>query len=285
MEIIHEAKSLIQHINAAKAQGKQIGFVPTMGALHEGHLSLIREAKNENDFIVSSIYVNPTQFDNKSDLARYPRTLSADCELLEKEGCDMVFAPSDQEMYPYGQENIGTFMHFGQLEKLMEGKYRKGHFNGVGLVVSKLFHIVQPHRAYFGQKDLQQFAIIQQMVKDYSFDIKLKRCDIMREEDGLAMSSRNRLLSERERYIASNLYKSLTSAKQMLIDGVSLNEVKDASIAKICQYKDFKVEYFEIVDADTLQDLNGTEEHHNIAICVAAHLGAVRLIDNMIINK
>ncbi|MGB0522698.1 MAG: pantoate--beta-alanine ligase [Flammeovirgaceae bacterium] len=284
MEVFHKASLLIQHIAEKKAQGQQIGFVPTMGALHEGHLSLIRASKAENTVTVASIYVNPTQFDNKSDLARYPRTLGSDCELLEKEGCDVVFAPSDEEMYPNKQGNVVISMHFGALEQVMEGKYRKGHFSGVGLVVSKLFHIVQPHRAYFGQKDLQQFAIIKQLVDDLSFNVQLKRCPIIREQDGLAMSSRNRLLSDRERFVASKLHESLTLAKQMLIKGVSLNEVKDAAIAEICKHKDFKIEYLEVVDADTLQAINDSDERKEVAICVAAHLGSVRLIDNMIIH-
>lgn len=283
MKIIHEKDALIQFVIETKARGESIGFVPTMGALHEGHLSLIQASKAENSLTISSIYVNPTQFDNKSDLERYPRTLSSDCELLEKEGCDVVFAPSDQEMYPYGQLDIKTSISFGSLEGVMEGKYRKGHFNGVALVVSKLFHIVQPHRAYFGQKDLQQFAVIQQMVNDLSIQVQLTRCPIIREADGLAMSSRNRLLNERERFVASKLHDSLTLAKQMLIDNVPLNEVKNAAIAKICQYKDFKIEYFEVVNASSLQAIDNQSERTNVAICVAAHLGNVRLIDNMII--
>ena len=282
MKIFHEKDQLIHFIAEAKANGEQIGFVPTMGALHEGHLSLIQTSKAENTLTVASIYVNPTQFDNKTDLERYPRTLSSDCGLLEKEGCDVVFAPSDKEMYPYGQGSIKTNMGFSVLEKVMEGKYRSGHFNGVALVVSKLFHIVQPHRAYFGQKDLQQFAIIQQMVNDLSIQVTLKRCDIIREEDGLAMSSRNRLLNERERFVASKLYESLTLAKQMLIENVSLNEVKDAAIASICRYKDFKVEYLEVVDVNSLQAIEDENQRTDIAICVAAHLGTVRLIDNII---
>ena len=284
MEIFHKKNELIQYVSEAKANNLKVGLVPTMGALHQGHISLIKEARAENDIVISSIYVNPTQFDNKSDLARYPRTLSTDCELLDAEGCDAVFAPSDEEMYPSGQQAVDIQMHFGALEKVMEGKYRKGHFNGVGLIVSKLFHIIQPHCAYFGQKDLQQFAIIRKMVEDLSFQIALKRCPIIREDDGLAMSSRNQLLSERERFIASKLYQSLTLAKQMLSKGVSLNEVKDAAIAEICKYKDFKIEYFEVVDADTLQSVTNTNKRNNIAICVAAHLGAVRLIDNLILN-
>lgn len=284
MKVFHKASSLTKYVHEAKAQGRQVGLVPTMGALHEGHLSLIRESKAENAITIASVYVNPTQFDNKSDLSRYPRTLEQDCELLEQEGCDAVFAPSDDEMYPNGQEHVMISMSFGELEKVMEGKYRKGHFSGVGLVVSKLFHIVQPHKAYFGQKDLQQFAIIRQLVHDLSFNIQLKRCSIIREKDGLAMSSRNRLLNTHERFVASKLHESLTLAKQMLIKGVSLNEVKDAAIAEICKYKDFKVEYLEVVNADTLQELKETDPREQVAICVAAHLGSVRLIDNMIIH-
>jgi len=283
MEIFHESEQLIRYVLQAKSKGQEVGFVPTMGALHNGHFSLVQIAKSECDLTVASIYVNPTQFDNKSDLARYPRTLAQDCELLEKQGCDVVFAPSDEEMYPEGVQYVRSTISFGSLERVMEGKYRKGHFHGVGLVVSKLFHIVQPDIAFFGQKDLQQFAIIQQMVNDFSFRVKLRRCPIVREQDGLAMSSRNRLLNERERFIASKLYESLTLAKQMLIDHVSLNEVKDAAIAEICKHKDFKIEYFEIVEAKNLQTIDTWDSKMSIAICVAAHLGNVRLIDNIII--
>ena len=283
MQVFENKQSIRTFLSEVRRNGMQIGLVPTMGALHEGHLSLIREAKKENDIVVCSIYVNPTQFDNKTDLAKYPKTLDRDLELLTSEGCDAVFAPTDSEMYPDGIQNISVSVNFGELEKVMEGKHRKGHFNGVGIVVSKLFNIIQPDRAYFGQKDLQQFAIINKMVQDLSFEIELKRCPIVRTEKGLAMSSRNVRLNERELFIAPTLYQTLVHASKAIENNENLERVKDEAVANICKHKDFKIEYFEIVDLNTLQSI---EEYQNqsIALCVAAHLGNVRLIDNFVVN-
>lgn len=282
LKTISEVRQLLLQI---RSSGQSIGFVPTMGALHQGHLSLLQQAQMANDWTICSIYVNPTQFDNASDLFKYPRVAEEDLALLEKHGCQAVFLPTDQEMYPNGMDDISVRIQFGDLETVMEGKYRTGHFNGVGLVVSKLFHIVQPDHAYFGQKDLQQFAIINKMVEDLSFGIKLRRCPIIREKDGLAMSSRNRRLSERERYIASRLYESLRIAQRMLIDGKSIQEIQHEAIANISKHKDFKVEYFEVVQLRDLQGILKADGQEDLAICVAAYLGQVRLIDNIVIEK
>ncbi|MFT5618027.1 MAG: pantoate--beta-alanine ligase [Arenicella sp.] len=285
MKIFRDKSSVLQYVSEQKSLGKSVGLIPTMGALHSGHLTLVEQSQAENDISICSIYVNPTQFDNTKDLTSYPRTWDADTALLIDQQCDAIFAPTDSEMYSNGLEDVSVSINFGKLERLMEGKHRTGHFNGVGLVVSKLFNIVKPNKAYFGQKDLQQFAVINKMVIDLSFDIKLKCCKIVREKDGLAMSSRNVRLSERERFIAPTLNKALESVKIDLQSGKSIAEAKDNAIADICKHKDFKIEYLEIVDTHNLQPIQSYERSSPVAVCVAAHLGNVRLIDNLIIEN
>jgi pantoate--beta-alanine ligase len=212
--LIFNTISEIQHyLKTQQRAGKKIGFVPTMGALHAGHISLIERAKTENDLVVCSIFVNPTQFNNPDDLKKYPRTLELDCKLLLSSGCDVVFAPSAEEMYP----NLPHLrIDFGTFETVMEGKFRPGHFSGVGIVVSKLFNIVKPVKAYFGQKDLQQVAVIRRMVEELSFDLEIIPCPTWRETDGLAMSSRNSRLSAEARTLAPQIYKALNLAKAKL---------------------------------------------------------------------
>ncbi len=261
---------------------KKIGFVPTMGALHEGHLSLIRLSKQENDVTVCSVFVNPTQFNNAEDLAKYPRTIEKDAQMLESVGCDVLFIPEVATMYP---EKTTLQFHFGHLESVMEGKFRKGHFNGVALVVSKLFHIVQPHRAYFGQKDLQQFAIIRILVQDLMFPLELIRCPIVRQANGLAMSSRNQRLNLQEQETASHLYKALLRAKAML-ESYSVKQIQKAVKEYLLNIKGITLEYFEIADANTLQiieDLNSFQG--DLALCIAAYVSGVRLIDNLIVEN
>lgn len=259
--------------------GKSIGFVPTMGALHEGHLSLISKAKSETDLTVCSIFVNPTQFNNSHDLAVYPRTLEADCSLLERVACDVVFAPSADEMYP--QMPTMTF-DFGDLERVMEGAFRPGHFNGVGIVVSKLFHIVQPDKAFFGQKDLQQCAIVNQLIHNLSFDLEFVVCPTQRETDGLAMSSRNRNLSPEQRSIAPVLYKALQKGRDLLLNGQSSVQVKQAIEDSLGNIQAIELEYFEIADKNTLAPI---QEYvpEKTALCIAAYLGKTRLIDNILL--
>lgn len=261
---------------------KKIGFVPTMGALHEGHLSLIRLSKQENDVTVCSVFVNPTQFNNAEDLAKYPRTLEKDAQMLESVGCDVLFIPEVATMYP---EKTTLQFHFGHLENVMEGKFRKGHFNGVALVVSKLFHIVQPHKAYFGQKDLQQFAIIRTLVQDLMFPLELVRCPIVREANGLAMSSRNQRLNRQEQEIASYLYKALQKAESML-ESHSVKQIQKAVKEYLLHIGGIELEYFEVAEANTLQiieDLSGFRG--DVALCIAAYVSGVRLIDNLIVEK
>lgn len=278
MQVFFEIKTLQEYLQNQRKLGKSAGFVPTMGALHQGHLSLIETAKNQNDIVVCSIFVNPTQFNNPHDLAVYPRTLEADCQMLEEANCDIVFAPSAAEMYP----SLPTLkFDFGTLENVMEGKFRPGHFNGVGIVVSKLFNIVQPNKAYFGQKDLQQCAVINCLVKDLSFSLDLVICPTQREKDGLAMSSRNRNLSEEQRVIAPEIYKSLTAASELL-KHQSSTVVKQFVKEYFEVIEDIELEYFEISDFDTLLPIEELSVGKT-ALCIAAFMGKTRLIDNIII--
>ncbi len=278
MQVFFEIKTLQEYLQNQRKLGKSVGFVPTMGALHQGHLSLIETAKNQNDIVVCSIFVNPTQFNNPHDLAVYPRTLEADCQMLEEANCDIVFAPSATEMYP----SLPTLkFDFGTLENVMEGKFRPGHFNGVGIVVSKLFNIVQPNKAYFGQKDLQQCAVINCLVKDLSFSLDLVICPTQREKDGLAMSSRNRNLSEEQRVIAPEIYQSLTAAATLL-KNQSSTAVKQFVKEYFEVIEDIELEYFEISDFDTLLPIEELSVGKT-ALCIAAFMGKTRLIDNIII--
>lgn len=256
-----------------------IGFVPTMGALHDGHMALIRKSKSENDLTICSVFVNPTQFNNPEDLKKYPRTLVEDCKMLQKEGCDMVFAPSAEEMYPSLPR---LKMDFGSLENILEGKFRPGHFNGVGIVVAKLFNIIQPTRAYFGQKDIQQVAVIKLLIKDLSFGLELVVCETIRENDGLAMSSRNRRLDPSARVLAPKIFESLILGKKLLLEGNLLSEVKNKVMEFYAENPDFELEYYEISDFETLETLQHLDTQRKTAIILAAHLGGVRLIDNMV---
>ncbi len=270
---------LQKELASQKKQGKTIGFVPTMGALHAGHLSLIQQARQESDIVVCSIFVNPIQFNNTEDLQKYPRTLENDLALLQAAGCDYVFIPNENEMYP---EKITKVFDFGQLDKVMEGKFREGHFNGVAIVVEKLFDIVKPDKAYFGEKDFQQLAIIQKMVEDNHINIQIVPCPIMREKDGLAMSSRNTRLSEQARKIAPKIYRILSEAlqqKQSSTANVSI--VQNSAIEKINAIPEFKLEYFEIVNARTLQPLSDWNIEDGTVGCIAVWLDGVRLIDNI----
>ncbi len=270
--------SLRQHLAGLRAN-QSIGLVPTMGALHDGHLTLIQQARQQADVVVCSIFVNPVQFNNADDLARYPRTLDADCALLETVGCDIVFAPSADEMYP---EAPSLTLNFGALETVMEGAFRPGHFNGVGLVVAKLFNIVQPDKAFFGQKDLQQVAVIRSLIRNMSFPVELVRCPTVRETDGLAMSSRNRNLTPDEREQATTLFAALTLAHNRLVDGQTPAQTKAAVRDFMSTKPTFRLEYVEIANADTLMPADEVLAPGLTAICIAAHLGKVRLIDNLV---
>lgn len=266
-------------IQKQTAEGKTIGFVPTMGALHEGHITLIRRAAQENDFVVVSIFVNPIQFNNPEDLTKYPRNLDADLLLLEGTGCSLVFAPSVEEMYP---EPDLTVFDFGQLDKVMEGKFRPGHFNGVAIVVKRLFEIVTPTRAYFGEKDYQQLAIIKKMVNILQMPVEIVPCPIVREPSGLAMSSRNERLTPDDRAEAAVIYKALSGIKEnyswFIPEGI-----KQLVTGQIQESPHFRVEYVSVVDTETLQPFEDWQDAEHAVVCVAAYIGGVRLIDNIVL--
>lgn len=274
MKVIEHIDQLISYIDSIKQEGKTIGLVPTMGALHAGHMSLIHKAKEENDCVVCSVFVNPIQFNNKEDLKKYPRDLQSDKELLEANGCDVVFTPDAKEVY--AQEPTEKF-EFGDLERVMEGKQRPGHFNGVATIVSRLFSWVKPNRAYFGQKDFQQIAIIKDMVRQLASPVNIVECPIVREEDGLAISSRNMRLSKEARALAPKIHQILAKSVQ-LKDNISLSQIKDFVYDEFKKYPSFEMEYFEIVDDTTLQPLRqkGT---NGVVGCIAVWIDGVRLID------
>ncbi|GAB4395266.1 MAG: pantoate--beta-alanine ligase [Microscillaceae bacterium] len=257
------------------------GFVPTMGALHEGHLALIRKAQEQNDQVVCSIYVNPAQFNNPEDLARYPRVLAQDLEQLAEFPNLIVFTPRDEEMYPAPPR---VRFDFGKLEQVMEGQYRPGHFNGVALVVAKLFHLVQPHRAYFGRKDLQQTLIVKQLIDDLAFPVELVVCPTVREEDGLALSSRNRRLSTEQRQQAVLIPQTLFEVRRrILAGGHPLPELYQFVSEQFAQ-SELRLEYFQIVHRQTLEPVAHLEAPAALALCLAAYAGEIRLIDNVVLT-
>ena len=277
MKVIHTIKDLQAELSVLKAQGKKVGLVPTMGALHAGHTSLVKRSVNENEVTVVSVFVNPTQFNDKNDLVKYPRTLDADCKLLKACGATYAFAPSVEEMYP---EPDTRQFSYAPLDTVMEGAFRPGHFNGVCQIVSKLFEAVKPHRAYFGEKDFQQLAIIREMVRQMQFDLEIVGCPIVREEDGLALSSRNARLSAEEREnalkISQTLFKSRTFAATHTVSE-TLKFVEDA----ITAVPGLRLEYFEIVDGNTLQKVDNWNQTSYVVGCITVFCGDVRLIDNI----
>lgn len=277
MKVYKTVAGLQRHLNELRKKGAQIGFVPTMGALHDGHLSLVKRCLNENDVCVVSVFVNPTQFNNKTDLEKYPRNLERDINLLKSVGCSVVFAPSVKQIYP---KKDNRQFDFGMLDKVMEGTYRPGHFNGVAQVVSRLFDIVSPKKAYFGEKDFQQLAIIREMVKQYQIPVEIVGCPIVREKDGMALSSRNERLSADERKravrISQTLFKSVEMAKSN-----SVEEVKKWVVDTVNEDSILEVEYYEIVDSLTMQSVNSWNDSENITGCITVYCGEVRLIDNI----
>lgn len=279
MKRITSVNSLHRSLAAFRKQGLSIGFVPTMGALHEGHLSLIHQARKKNDIVVCSVFVNPTQFNNAGDLAKYPRTLKKDGQMLKSAGCHVLFAPSVDEIYPPG---LDTEVHFSfkGLDKMMEGKFRPGHFKGMAQVVKRLLDLVQPDDLYMGQKDFQQFTIVAHMIKTLKMSIKLVVCPIKREKHGLAMSSRNERLSADLRQRADIIYKTLKAAKTKL-KTMNVREVEKWAMKKM-EIPDFKPEYFAIVDGHSLKPIDNPELHDYVVACTATWAGDVRLIDNMI---
>lgn len=277
MELIQTIQELRAKLDVLRGEGKTIGLVPTMGALHAGHASLVKRAVFENDVVVVSDFVNPTQFNDKNDLAKYPRTLDADCRLLEACGVAFVFAPSVEEIYP--EPDTRSFS-YAPLDTVMEGKYRPGHFNGVCQIVSKLFLIVEPTRAYFGEKDFQQLAIIREMVRRYPFNLQIVGCPIVREADGLALSSRNASLNAEQRKQALQISKTLFASVDYA-QTHSLVETKSFVEKSVSEAEGLRLEYFEIVDGNTLQAVSAWEDSSYIVGCITVFCGDVRLIDNI----
>lgn len=277
MIVVETVDKLRAFLAAARAEGKSVGLVPTMGALHEGHASLVQRSVEENDVTVVSVFVNPTQFNDKGDLERYPRTLDADCALLSSLGANYVFAPSVEEVYPEPDTRV---FDFAPLDKVMEGVYRPGHFNGVAQIVSKLFMYVEPDRAYFGEKDFQQLAIIREMVRQLGFKLQVVGCPIVREKDGLALSSRNTLLTPEQRItalaISKTLFASLDYAKLH-----TLTETKQMVEQAIAGTEGLELEYYEVVDGNTLQPVASWDDTDYIVGCITVYCGKVRLIDNI----
>ena len=281
MKRITTVAELRQLVNAARNEGKKVGLVPTMGALHVGHISLVERCVAENDITVVSVFVNPTQFNDKRDLELYPRTPEADCAMLEKAGCTYVFTPSVEEVYPEPDTRV---FELGTVAEVMEGRFRPGHFNGVAQIVSKLFDMVAPHRAYFGEKDFQQIAVIRAMAAQLQFDIEIIACPIVREEDGLALSSRNtRLTAEQRRNaprIASTLFASLEYAKTHTV-AETISSVVDT----INAVPEMKVEYSEIVDGISLLPVTEWSDSNFVVGCITVYNGEVRLIDNIAYSR
>lgn len=277
MTIIETVVLLQEELSKYRDTGKTIGFVPTMGALHEGHATLVKQCVRENDVTVVSVFVNPTQFNNPDDLRLYPRTPEKDWQLLESIGADIVFAPTVEEMYP---EPDSRQFDFGGLAQVMEGAFRSGHFNGVAQVVSKLFEIVQPHVAYFGEKDFQQLAIVKKMVQQLKLPVKVMGVPTVREANGLAMSSRNQRLSDAERENASAIYRILRESTS-LMSQKSPNQISSWVKEAINNVTGLRVEYFAIADAYSLQPISNWKEADEVIGCTAVYCGDVRLIDNI----
>lgn len=271
---IHDTSNFVLN---QKSNGKTIGFVPTMGALHNGHLELMKQAKQENDLLIVSIFVNPIQFDNQKDLDKYPRGLDRDLELLNDIGCDVLFAPSVEEMYP---DKITEKYNFGILGNVMEGESRPGHFNGVAVVVNRLFDIVCPNKAYFGEKDFQQLAIIKRLVEMESLHVQVIPCPIVREDDGLAMSSRNERLTVDEREAAPYIYQILKLAKKNS-STVCPRKIKQMVVNMFKAKEEFELEYFELADDKGLQPITSWDSASGIMAFIVVKLGKVRLIDNI----
>ena len=281
MKIVKKTSELEVLVSLFKELGLKIGLVPTMGALHNGHASLVKKAVAENDVVIVSVFVNPTQFNNKNDLATYPRTVEADCALLESLGANIAFTPTVEQIYPYPDTRQ---FDFTPLDKVMEGPMRPGHFNGVAQVVSRLFDIAQPNKAYFGEKDYQQLAIIREMVRQFNYPIEIVGCPIIREADGMALSSRNTLLSANERQIAVRISQTLAKS-QSLLKEKSVKELQQWVIDEINRGGELEVEYYEIVNGTTLQPIKSWNDCDNPVGCITVYCGKVRLIDNIQYKK
>lgn len=280
MDIFKEILPLKALLGSLRSNSNSIGFVPTMGALHKGHLALIEASQRENSKTICSIFVNPTQFNNAEDLAKYPRTLEKDVNLLSKEGCDILFCPPPEEMY---SKTSHLKFDFGSLDKVMEGSFRPGHFSGVALVVSKLFNIVNPDRAYFGQKDFQQYKVIEKLIEELKFNVTLRSVPIERESDGLAMSSRNSRLTVDQRKNAIVFYESLVQAKILLKSGSNLKSTLETIKENVSKKDGIKLEYLELADTANLMPLENVSP--KAILLIAGYVGEVRLIDNLLLAE
>lgn len=282
MEVFRKKKDLRKYLENECLKKHSIGFVATMGALHKGHRSLIRYCKKDNDVTVCSIFVNPIQFNNPEDLEKYPRPVEADLNILNDEHCDVVYLPDREDIYDHDPDR--TVIQFGKIETVLEGKYRPGHFRGVGLVVAKLFHIVQPNRAYFGQKDLQQFYLVRQLINDLSYNIKLVCVPTVREKDGLAFSSRNVRIRRETRPLACKFYDCLVQSRQLLKEGLPVDQVRKFATDFISGFPPLTLEYFEVVDTRDFSITKHIINKYETALCIAGYLNNIRLIDNVFYN-
>jgi len=275
---IAELQSFLTEIRVKRMT---LGFVPTMGALHQGHISLIKASKDSCDITVCSIFVNPTQFNDKKDLERYPRTPQKDIDLLETAGCDVIFMPEVSEMYPIADK---TTFDFGYLDKILDGEHRPGHFNGVAQIVSRLFDIIKPDKAFFGLKDYQQVMIIKTLVKQLKLNIKIVACEILREPDGLAMSSRNTLLSDEERIVAKIIPALMNKVKELKNAGLNVPEIKKHVKEQLANNTIYKLDYFTVSDAATLKEINSFSDAEQSIALIACFVGKIRLIDNIVLS-
>jgi pantoate--beta-alanine ligase len=282
MQVVTSPRRITELMKALRNQGKSIGLVPTMGALHDGHASLFRESLKYNDITVVSVFVNPMQFNNQDDFNNYPRPFAQDQKILEGLGVDVLYAPSEKEMYP---ESPLVNLEFGVMAEIMEGAFRPGHFDGVGLVIAKLLNQVLPDKAYFGLKDLQQFLLISRLVKDLSFTSEVVGLPIIREKSGLAMSSRNMRLSDGGLQLATNIYTGLEFAQKNISDGFDVDETKLAVFDFYSRIDGLEVEYLEFVNPDDLSAIEPKISPKDVAICVAAYVEGIRLIDNIYLRQ
>ncbi len=280
MKIVAKIEELQLFLTEKRAEGKKIGFVPTMGALHLGHISLIKESKKTTDLTVCSIFVNPTQFNDKNDLERYPRMPKQDAELLEGAGCDILFLPEVNEIYPQTDTRI---FNFGYLDTVLEATFRPGHYNGVAQVVSRLFDIIMPTKAFFGIKDYQQVMVVKAMVKQLNLSVEIVASPILRDADGLAMSSRNLLLSEEERKAATLLYVLLQKCKLLKAQGKTIVQIKHSVATELAKNAIYKLDYIAICEADTLLEVNEFSDNVSYVALIACYVGKIRLIDNLLV--
>ena len=280
MKVIKLKYELFPILQQERLKGRKIGFVPTMGALHRGHISLVKASVVESDITVCSIFVNQTQFNNKEDLLKYPKTFDEDLSKLKQAGCDIVYTPPQEDLYQNENDRI-TDYNFGEFELILEGKYRPGHFGGVALVVSKLFNIISPDFTYFGQKDLQQFHLIRQLIRDLSYNIQIRCVPTVREKDGLAMSSRNLRIPEEQRSQAATFYKCLIIGRKMLMKGDTISSVKNKVEEVFSGSPDLKLDYFEMIDTHNFKIIDQIKNENETSLCIAGYLNNIRLIDNV----